>query len=311
MDNKSTNTFIGFPNVDSIIQGFTEHLVSLQSAIMRIAEDAETQRQTILRISNISNQSIKMFEDFGQNILESMNTTLERAGVASTELGEPLGRSGFWIPPSAPLDLLWRLEAVRNNQQDTPEAFRQVIVDYYEEDDSRNFQIMVEDWSSNSYFAERAGIVEDAANAHKLGNYTLSIPALLPLIEGILSQIVGRRVRPREGMARWAEEAIDALYSDIGEAYKDALIHFIVGNRFYGTVPPEYFTPERFPEWLELEGLRGSHVLNRHAILHGVQIDYASRENSLRAFLMLDVLAWMRREEWDERFRTFLRLLDE
>lgn len=51
--------------------------------------------------------------------------------------------------------------------------------------------------------------------------------------------------------------------------------------------------PEKYPEWLKLHNLEAHQILQRHAILHGVQKDYASKENSLRAFLLMDVLCWI------------------
>ena len=76
-----------------------------------------------------------------------------------------------------------------------------------------------------------------------------------------------------------------------------------------GQKDSEYFTSEKFPEWLESKGVSESQSINRHGILHGVHLNYDSKENSLRVFLLLDVLYEMRRDEWDPRLRAVLRNL--
>lgn len=65
----------------------------------------------------------------------------------------------------------------------------------------------------------------------------------------------------------------------------DALVSFATGQLY----PHVCFGA--FDEWLERKGWQSPEALHRHAIHHGVQVDYASEENSLRAFLLLDALA--------------------
>ena len=49
----------------------------------------------------------------------------------------------------------------------------------------------------------------------------------------------------------------------------------------------------------ELKGIRNSKDLNRHAILHGIQLGYNTALNSLRCFLALDVLSMLDIEDTD------------
>jgi hypothetical protein len=62
-------------------------------------------------------------------------------------------------------------------------------------------------------------------------------------------------------------------------------------RKFYAGTRQEEFSPGPFREKALRDWNRPpSEILNRHAILHGVDVDYASEENSLRAFLFLDTL---------------------
>jgi hypothetical protein len=139
-------------------------------------------------------------------------------------------------------------------------------------------------------------IIEDALQAHIAGSYTLTVPALLPLVEGILVSVVGGRPpRAQGGLGAFVQATIEAMYMDaMHESSKEAVISYLGGVGVYANVEPEFFTPERFPEWLSARGLIGPQVLHRHAIMHGVQTDYATKENSLRCFFILDVLSSLR-----------------
>ncbi len=233
--------------------------------------------------------------------IEAFSRACEKANQASPVIGPSLTQAGFWLPPSAPMDLSHSVKTLVDKGEDTANNVRQAIAGYYRENDFCHLSDMISDWHNNPYFADRMPIIFDALEAHRHGKYTLSIPALLPLVEGILIELVGPRDK---GYGVWVEDAIADWYSSaMHEAYKDATIEYVTGIKVYGRVDPAYFTPQRYPEWLNLQGLEGNQVLQRHAILHGVQTDYASEENSLRAFFLLDVVSWMKRKEWDEVFK--------
>ena len=231
---------------------------------------------------------------------QALGTVIERAKAVSPEIAEPLCRAGFWVVPSAPLGMWLAVKAMQDQGEATPQNVRQLVVTWYREDDCELLKAMVDGWSRNPYFVHRRDIIRDALQAHIDGKYTLSVPTLLPVAEGILLSITGKAAARSGGTRRMAEDVLAGMYTDfMREASKDAVVEFATGITLYGNVPPSYFSPERYPKWLEEHGLSGDQVLNRHAILHGVQTDYASEENSLRSFFLLDVLSWVERDERD------------
>jgi len=293
----------------TVSQQAVQYRETIQRAASIFQEQTRQMQQAVQSFHEQTARQQKAAQHAIASLGESVRRSLEEARVASQTAGTPLTQAGFWIPPSAPLRLLHSLRTLIDEGRDTPESIRQIMVDYYEADHFNFLRDMVRDWKRNPYFADRMHIINDALEAHIEGRYTLSIPTLLPLVEGILTDIVGRRATRADGGIRgWAGDALERLYSDsLREAYRDAVITYVTGITVYGSVDSAYFTPQRFPEWLELNGLTGDQVLQRHAILHGVQIDYASRENSLRAFFLLDVLSWTNRQEWDQRFQIISR----
>ena len=233
---------------------------------------------------------------------QALGAAIEQAKAASPEIAGPLTRAGFWLVPSAPLGVSLAVRALVDKGQATPQAVRQVVVTWYRRDDCALLKTMVEGWQRNPHFAHRMDVIWDALQSHMDGKYTLSVPALLPVAEGILTSITGKAAARSRGTSRLARDVLERMYTDfMREASKDAVVEFATGITLYGRVPSDYFTPEVYPEWLEENGLTGDQVLDRHAILHGVQTHYASEENSLRAFFILDVLSWIEREERDRR----------
>lgn len=278
-------------------QQFQESLSPITDTVAaRLAEIGRTitiqNQQFQEALSQIASITIPQYTELNRSLLrldQLIERQLTEAREASRLLGGPITEAGFWIPPSAPGGLLRELKSLTAEGNTTPYDVRSAIVVYYEADDFYALKAMVSGWSRNTYFHDRMHIIEDALDAHMAGKYTLSIPTLLPLVEGILTSIIGPRSRS-EGMGRWVNDAFENMLGTfLREVCKDAVIAYITGYAIYRFV--EHNTPEEYPKWLENNGLESKQTLQRHAILHGWQTDYDSKENSLRAFFMLDVLA--------------------
>lgn len=247
----------------------------------------------------------KQLDQFYRVIGGSIQEMLDRAEVDANEVGPLLEQANFWLSPSMNLDLLYALKAIAESGDATPERIVSAFVEYYEDDEWAKLKGMVSSWHDNHYFVDRMHIITDALEAHLDGKYTLVIPALLSQVEGIASSIL-------ETPAGRSTELVKSAVTDrqgefLRAASKDILIKFVTSPMGYGSVPTRYFTPEKFHEWLESKGVPESQSINRHGILHGVDVHYDSKEKSLRVFLLLDVFYGMRRDEWDPRLRVVLR----
>jgi hypothetical protein len=152
---------------------------------------------------------------------------------------------------------------------------------------------MVSGWFDSPIFLKRKHIIEDALNAHLSGKFTLSIPTLLPQVEGIISDSIGSKAGK---LGELLENIVSSDYddSDISHIYRilddDILLSlssdpFLVNKKGEGF--GEFFTSEKYSEWMKQKRINGI-PLNRNAILHGIQIDYGTKANSLRAFFLLD-----------------------
>ena len=128
------------------------------------------------------------------------------------------------------------------------------------------------------HFPSREPLFRAAFKAHRRGEYELSIPIMLTQADGVFYDLVGTQFfQRRKGLPapmRFAQSfASDLMFSSM-------LAPLLEGQISAGTKG--------------LKFTRG--VLNRHGILHGVIVDYASESNSFRAISLLSYLATTVRE---------------
>jgi hypothetical protein len=156
-------------------------------------------------------------------------------------------------------------------------AMNNAILQYFSEDNWASLERMTESWNSIPYLLDRTGIIADALFAHRSGLYTLSVPTLLPLVDGLSAEILGSH--SKNAVAKFAENR----RANDPEIWVQGFCDFMAQVFYKGY---------RF-------GQDSAPYLNRHAILHGRVFDYPSALNSTRVFLLVDALAdfWYERQE--------------
>ena len=136
-----------------------------------------------------------------------------------------------------------------------------------------------------SKWPERASVISDAFEAHGEGKYTLSIPVMLAQADGVSLEILGA-----------------FLFSSYKGKVADA-----ASGRMEGQLACRPLAQSFLGLLLEASGLSmdtqerdellasGQVVspLNRHGVLHGIDCEYATEGNSLRAIALLQFLAWV------------------
>jgi hypothetical protein len=160
-------------------------------------------------------------------------------------------------------------------QRSGDDAANRAIANYFAKDDWALVTAMSEEWFDIPYFKAREPIVRDAIAAHRSGKFTLSVPTLLPLAEGLAAEIVGPipNVNVVKQVARDWKTQEQELWTQL---YVDVVIDVMYGNVDFANKPP---------------------YLNRHFILHGRAADYATDLNSLRVILLVDSVAHLWREK--------------
>jgi hypothetical protein len=124
-------------------------------------------------------------------------------------------------------------------------------------------------------FPSRSSILQSAFAAHDSGAFALSVPVFLTQADGIAREILGVSVYTRRGQVR---KTMSAAIQRIDPAGIDEPILRLVLEDLPLTASDD--SPDYLPD-----------SLNRHAILHGTDVNYATRINSLRAISWLQYAA--------------------
>lgn len=150
--------------------------------------------------------------------------------------------------------------------------FAREICRRYRAYDGRRLRRLIRGWSDDPAFKLRRLIIRDALADHLARRYRVSVPTLMPCLEGVVADAfgLGQRVSVPQGLEHLADlfEGLDALGLEVA---LDSL------GTLYGQIDFR-------------DASRLSPQLNRHLILHGRAVRYGSEVNSLKVFLYLDEL---------------------
>lgn len=190
--------------------------------------------------------------------------------------------AGWPIAPSMSREL--RERVVELFQQGKTWYVSRVILGYYKREDYKNLVTMVNSWRDYHLFVPRMHIIDDALIAHRSGKYTLSVPALLPQIEGVLNDYV----RLNNLSARCGK--IQQIYSAaIGDLDSYGLSNWAIANTLMFQLQTNTYAFTDFE--VELSKSVNNRQTTRHTVLHGVTINYHRPIHSLKAFVLLDAIS--------------------
>ena len=145
------------------------------------------------------------------------------------------------------------------------------IANYFNANACIRISEITDGWSSIPYLRDRQAIIRDALSAHREGRFTLSVPALLPLVEGLSVEILGNAVRNENAVKAVARDWKQRESEVWAQVFADVIEHVVYKRYDFRTDPAPY--------------------LSRHGILHGRIPDYANEVNSIRVFLLIDAVA--------------------
>ena len=139
-----------------------------------------------------------------------------------------------------------------------------------------------------SHWPERRQILQDAFEAHQGERYTLSIPAMLAQADGIFFELLG-----------------EGLWKQNPKNKRTALDRYLDQYKALGETIPLVASYEMLLEPATTASSISEHTkhrdtqrqtnpaygpLNRHGVLHGIDLDYPTEANGLRAIVILDYL---------------------
>jgi hypothetical protein len=162
-------------------------------------------------------------------------------------------------------------------------AMNDAIANYFNKTDCAVLSEMILEWVKIPYMRNRETIIQDAFSAHREGRFSLSVPSLLPLAEGLSAEIAGTTVGNQNVVKAVAREWKEREAEVWSQVFAD-VIEQTIYRRYDFEADPAPF-------------------LSRHGILHGRVPDYATAINSVRVFLLIDSIAAL----WLEKQRKLSR----
>ncbi|WP_155628313.1 hypothetical protein [Burkholderia multivorans] len=131
-------------------------------------------------------------------------------------------------------------------------------------------------------YPHRGELFEAAFNAHRNGQFIVSIPVMLAQVDGICLDVA----KAHFFMGRDREKVIAHVVEFAGSEIARAFL-----------APFESDMSVLQSQKARPEGFAG---LNRHMVLHGESLDYGSRENGLRAISLLNYISQSLQQDTDE-----------
>lgn len=186
--------------------------------------------------------------------------------------------SGGWIGMERHFAYMQIRIAAQIGRTIGPDAMNAAILQHFSDNEFAVLGRIVEGWAGVPYLRDREAIIRDAISAHKAGQFTLSVPAMLPLAEGLAAEILEIA----------DTNAVRVIAADWRTAEAEAW-----SQEFWNVVEQVIYKSYKF-------GKDHATYLNRHGILHGRVFDYANALNSTRVILLVDVVAGL----WERKHKS-------
>jgi len=294
-DNKPYNPINAFQEFQKSLASSTNFVTELKKSLDATAINYkkifEGMASGLNTASLISQSFNNMFTDYGKTLSELFSKALDftefykKLAQLRLEEKRALTESGWIISPSLddmPVSYI-RKAVVRYNNGDKGKALSNLMKNYYGIDNGWNkLEDTVATWKSNKLFtSQRIKIIYDCLWAHKNKKYTLSIPTLLPIIEGVASNYCKKKGLKIDEKAttKKAKETVNFLKAQ-GNDYESEILLYFIENQLYIST-----------DMLKMKKNKNKKLLNRHGILHGSYSGYPDGTRSLKCFLILDVLS--------------------
>jgi hypothetical protein len=142
-----------------------------------------------------------------------------------------------------------------------------------------------------SKYPARKAIIEQAIHAHREGLYALSVPVFFAQSDGVCVErtkkhlFMGKATKHVASLAKEKAATFQAKIDDKAESGLKiaSIMELLMWMPLIEHQPIGYSEGKR-----EESGYSG---LNRHCVLHGESLDYATEPNSLKAFSLLSYLS--------------------
>ncbi|WP_440950796.1 hypothetical protein [Methanosphaerula subterraneus] len=270
----------------------------------------EIQKEVLSAFDGITTQWMTALPEIFSRLNESylkLDLNLLPFNTSLTEINDILKKYHWFIAPSMSesLSLARTVKEIHYSGSHQRKKMNQLFIQYISENDYQNLKIMMAAWKENSLFAPRMAIIKSAlavlrATPRSYNPSNVVVPTLITQIDGIIYDfVIDRGISPVKGQfydsnnKRSNPENILKnliLIQDVGGDVEQA-ISKLLG---YGIEADTFLLLDvLFQKSLRGQSLNRPTSFSRHKILHGEFTRYGRMENTVRAFMILDYLAYL------------------
>ena len=241
-----------------------------------------------------------------QSSFLNLNFDLESSNTSISETNEILKKYQWFISPSMPATFVRCIKEIEYGSRSHRQSkMNRLFIQYITNRNFKNLRTMFADWKKNPLFAHRMAIIRSSLDvlrtaraSHNPSNVV--IPALVAQIDGIMCDFIeDRGIELRKGYfynANGDKKKAEHFLRNLVEASTSAYeTDDEFGQRLVDSFAPDnyFFFEVLFQGSRRGEALGNDTTFSRHKIMHGEYTGYGRMENTVKAYLVLDYLAYL------------------
>jgi len=281
-------------SIPTIDEKFYDNVLKISNNIVRVSEQTTSTFQNFVKsVEPFLKEADNFTKHFSSNLAAiniSFKDTVDigifenliKGFKKQKDLVDACKASGWPFAPSMPTEL--RGKIVQLYREGKGRYISRSIIAYYEKNDYQNLKMMVCSWENNDLFQPRMHILRDALEAHCSKKYTLSVPTLIPQIEGIMNDYVHSN-----GLIVKLGKIKEVYEAAIGEEDEYGLSGWVIASTVLYHLQNNTYVYTKFED--EIRKPINSRQVSRHTVSHGISPNYNKKIHSLKAFLVLDAIS--------------------
>ena len=240
-------------------------------------------------------KAIQSWTSFNPNILSGFTKFWEDFEVSYHVTEEKavrvLKKYNWFVSPSVPASFVYEAVRIGRKKGNQLRAINALFWEYFSENNFENLSLLTEGWSSSPLFTRRRmKIIKDCVSALKDANRrsnpcNVVLPTLIAQIDGALTKF-----KNQKGFSFSAKKSKNHLEELKTWFEAEATNQDVLSPRMLDLANYLFFEILFQSAYLG-QPLGNPFTFSRHKIMHGEYLTYGRKDNTIRAFLILDFLA--------------------
>ncbi len=275
-----------FPNpMDELLKQIEASNRRLIDSVSRQFQDQANKLAQPIELKLPTIEFSSLAESMIRESTRGIEEAIKRFNLILAKASSIMARHGWWIIRQ--FSIGYYKDVANRDENVTREALNNDILSWFRRNEWEPLTKMVNGWTLNG-FSTRIRHFQDALEVHKQGRYTMSVPGLVIHIEGIIREFIQATEDFTDSnfwsiRNRFCEKF--KRVTDLPEDHEPDVDDVQALENYYNLRVIESLYQNYRPEQHQAPD-----GISRHAIGHGLWIDYDTEEGSLYLFLLLDMV---------------------